>query len=156
MWATTWQNQQNACAPSENSVSLTCYGNELVVLPDVKEQCGCPGWSESSLGAHSFCWFCHVAAHVMYLFRRIYDPRGQELHVSFGRNREPETSRPLIPATTPNEDGNELSRGSTNRNDMATMLVASTKTKPAKLSKTNRKADKPKNKWWARAENPVL
>ena len=25
---------------------------------------GCPGWSESSLGAHSFCWFCHVAAHI--------------------------------------------------------------------------------------------
>ena len=24
---------------------------------------GCPGWSESSLGAYSFCWFCHVAAH---------------------------------------------------------------------------------------------
>ena len=24
---------------------------------------GCPGCSESSLGAHSFCWFCHVAAH---------------------------------------------------------------------------------------------
>ena len=23
----------------------------------------CPGWSESSLGAHLFCWFCHVAAH---------------------------------------------------------------------------------------------
>ena len=23
----------------------------------------CPAWSESSLGAHSFCWFCHVAAH---------------------------------------------------------------------------------------------
>ena len=22
-------------------------------------QGGCPGWSESSLGAHSFCWFCH-------------------------------------------------------------------------------------------------
>ena len=20
---------------------------------------GCPGWSESSLGAQSFCWFCH-------------------------------------------------------------------------------------------------
>ena len=26
---------------------------------------GCPGWSESSLGAHSFCWFCHVAAHMV-------------------------------------------------------------------------------------------
>ena len=25
---------------------------------------GCPGWSESSLGAQPFCWFCHVAAHV--------------------------------------------------------------------------------------------
>ena len=22
---------------------------------------GCPDWSESSLGAHLFCWFCHVA-----------------------------------------------------------------------------------------------
>ena len=24
---------------------------------------GCPGWSESSLGAQSLCWFCRVAAH---------------------------------------------------------------------------------------------
>ena len=24
---------------------------------------GSPGWSESSLGAQSFCWFCHQAAH---------------------------------------------------------------------------------------------
>ena len=23
----------------------------------------CPGLSESALGAHPFCWFCHVAAH---------------------------------------------------------------------------------------------
>ena len=23
---------------------------------------GCPGLSESSLGAHSFCWFCHAVA----------------------------------------------------------------------------------------------
>ena len=26
---------------------------------------GCPGWSESSLGAQSFCWFCHVAAQIV-------------------------------------------------------------------------------------------
>ena len=26
---------------------------------------GCPGWSESSLGAHSLYWFCHVAAHIL-------------------------------------------------------------------------------------------
>ena len=25
---------------------------------------GCPGWSESSLGAHSLCWFCHEVAHL--------------------------------------------------------------------------------------------
>ena len=25
---------------------------------------GCPGWSKSSLGAHSFCWVCHVVAHI--------------------------------------------------------------------------------------------
>ena len=30
---------------------------------------GCPGWSESSLGAQSLCWFCHVAALILfYLF----------------------------------------------------------------------------------------
>ena len=28
---------------------------------------GCPGWSESLLGIHSFCWFCHVAAHIVSL-----------------------------------------------------------------------------------------
>ena len=25
----------------------------------------CPGWSESSLGALSFYWFCHVMAHIL-------------------------------------------------------------------------------------------
>ena len=25
---------------------------------------GCPGWSESSLGAQSLCWFCHNAAQI--------------------------------------------------------------------------------------------
>ena len=25
----------------------------------------CPGWSESSLGAHSLCWFCHVTAQLL-------------------------------------------------------------------------------------------
>ena len=27
---------------------------------------GCPGWSESSLGAQSFCWFCHEAAQLLW------------------------------------------------------------------------------------------
>ena len=38
-----WQNQQNQCAPSEDS--------------DQTRQM-------SSLGTQSFCWFCHVAAHI--------------------------------------------------------------------------------------------
>ena len=29
---------------------------------------GCPGWSESSLGAQSFCWFCHVVAYICFHF----------------------------------------------------------------------------------------
>ena len=27
----------------------------------------CPGWSEYPLGAHSLCWFCHVAAQIIFL-----------------------------------------------------------------------------------------
>ena len=30
-----------------------------------------PGWSESSLGAHPFCWFCHEATHLWFLPRRV-------------------------------------------------------------------------------------
>ena len=26
----------------------------------------CPGWSVSSLGVHSFCWFFHVVAHICF------------------------------------------------------------------------------------------
>ena len=33
---------------------------------------GCPGWSESSLGAHSFCWFCHIAAHLYYALKSLW------------------------------------------------------------------------------------
>ena len=29
---------------------------------------GCPGWSESSLGAHSLCWFCHETAQILKCF----------------------------------------------------------------------------------------
>ena len=32
---------------------------------------GRPGRSESSLGAHSLCWFCHVAAQIMGSFRSL-------------------------------------------------------------------------------------
>ena len=31
---------------------------------------GCPGWTESSLGAHTFCWFCHAATHLTSVGRK--------------------------------------------------------------------------------------
>ena len=37
---------------------------------------GCPGWSESSLGAQPHCWFCHEAAHLTKTIHKTYD-RGQ-------------------------------------------------------------------------------
>ena len=30
-----------------------------------------PVWSESSMGTQSHCWFCHVAAHIVQMFRII-------------------------------------------------------------------------------------
>ena len=43
---------------------------------------GCPGWSESSLDAHSICWFYHVAAqiHRWVLYNTVY----QVLAMSIG------------------------------------------------------------------------
>ena len=54
-WAATWQNQQSDCAASEDSDQTTywVYSETLIRLG------GCPGWSESSLGAQSLCLFCH-------------------------------------------------------------------------------------------------
>ena len=49
----TQRRLRSAWASAQSDLSLRC------VLS------GCPGWSESSLGAHSFCLFCHVAAHIM-------------------------------------------------------------------------------------------
>ena len=80
-WAASWQNQQNDCAPSEDSDQPGHSPSLIRVFPVrmkkawvlsyplISQQrlwsdCGCPGWSESSLGAQSFCWFCHEAAQI--------------------------------------------------------------------------------------------
>ena len=83
-WAATWQNQPSECAPSEDSAQpghppnmirvfavrmkkpwvLSYYlsAQRRLWLDWTDAQAirlgGCPGWSESSLGAHSLCWFC--------------------------------------------------------------------------------------------------
>ena len=81
-WAATWQNQQSECAPSEDSdqpghppslirVFTVRMKKPWVLSYPLSAQRrlirlgGCPGWSESSLGAHSFCWFCHVVAQIL-------------------------------------------------------------------------------------------
>ena len=70
------------CAPSEDSdqsghppsaESLgpwlpTGYPTSLIRVFAVRSVGGCPGWSEPSLGKHSFCWFCHVAVHVYFQY----------------------------------------------------------------------------------------
>ena len=77
IWAATRQNQQNGCAPSKDSdqsghppsvISLRCALNgqlrtQTFFMRTAKtliREGGCPGWSESSLGAQSLCWVCHV------------------------------------------------------------------------------------------------
>ena len=43
---------------------------------------GCPGWSESLLGAHSLYWFCHEAGQLC-LSQRYYFTRQQNLFISY-------------------------------------------------------------------------
>ena len=82
MWAASWQNQQSgmcaqrrlrsAWASTQSDQNLRCPHEKKawVLSYPLSAQWrlirlgGCPGWSESSLGAQSLCWLCHVAAHV--------------------------------------------------------------------------------------------
>ena len=72
IWAATWQNQQNECAPNEDS-DLPGHPPSLISVFAVRMK---KAWvlsyplskdsdqTESLLVAHSFCWFCHVVAHM--------------------------------------------------------------------------------------------
>ena len=80
-WAAIWQIQQNECAPSEDS-DQSGHPSSLIRVFIVRMKKAWiyryplsaqqrlirlgvwPGWSESLLGAHSFCWFCHVVAQI--------------------------------------------------------------------------------------------
>ena len=52
---------------------------------------GCQGWSESSLGLHSFCWFCHVAAQICYCY--FVGKTTSPLFMSLGSSR---VTKPVI------------------------------------------------------------
>ena len=78
----TWQNQQNDCVPIEDSdqpghppslirvFAVRMKKTSVLSYPLSAQRRlirlgKCPGWSESSLGVHSLCWFCHVTAYFM-------------------------------------------------------------------------------------------
>ena len=74
-WASA-QSDQNLRCPQEES-----FGPYLPIKRTVKTLIrlgGCPGWSESSLGAQSLCWFCHEVAHIRY--QRLICSFGQYCH----------------------------------------------------------------------------
>ena len=60
-WASAQSDQSLRCALNG---SLRTQGFFMRTAKTLIRLDGCPGWSESSLGAHSLCWFCHVAAHL--------------------------------------------------------------------------------------------
>ena len=81
IWATSWKKQQCGCAPSEDSDQPGHPPNLIRVFAVRMKKAWvlsyplsaqrrlirlgrCPCWSESSLGAQSLCWFCHVVAHL--------------------------------------------------------------------------------------------
>ena len=50
---------------------------------EYSDRTGHPGWFSSSLGAHSFCWFCHEAAQMtvlLYLFLRFRNTSSNNFH----------------------------------------------------------------------------
>ena len=81
IWDASWQNQQNDCAPSEDSdqpghppslirifavrmKKAWVLATHWVQAKTLIRLGGCPGWSKSSLGAQSLCWFSHEVAHL--------------------------------------------------------------------------------------------
>ena len=82
-WAAIWQNQQNGCAPSEDSdqpghppslirvfaVRMKKHWVLSYILSAQRrlwsDWAECPGGSETSLGEHSFCWFCPFVAQIL-------------------------------------------------------------------------------------------
>ena len=72
-WLCTQRRLRSAWASAQSDQSLHCqHGESLGPYLPIEHTAktlirlgGCPGWSESSLGTHSFCWFCHVVAQML-------------------------------------------------------------------------------------------
>ena len=79
-WVCTQRRLRSAWASAQSDQSLRCphWVTLCPLLPFERTAKtlirlgGCPGWSESSLGTHSFCWFWHVAAHIWNCVKHVY------------------------------------------------------------------------------------
>ena len=60
-WASTQSDQSLRCPHEESSGPYLPIERTTKTLIRLG---GCPGWSESSLGAQSLCWFCRVVAQI--------------------------------------------------------------------------------------------
>ena len=78
-WVCVQRRLRSAWASAQSDQSLHCPHEETLgpYLPNKRTAKtlmtlirlgGCLGWSESSLGAYSLCWFCHVVAHIIIIF----------------------------------------------------------------------------------------
>ena len=75
MWLCAQRRLRSAWASAQSDQSLRCPHEESSCpeLPTERTAktlirlCGYSGWSESSLGAQSFCWFYHEVAHIFVL-----------------------------------------------------------------------------------------
>ena len=77
-WAST-QSDKRLCCPHAVATHPKSAQRRLIRLD------GCPGWSESSLGAHSFCWFCHVVAQIKTV--RQFRDTNEAAHTKFNNKR---------------------------------------------------------------------
>ena len=71
-WVCIQRRLRSEWAPAQSDQSLRCalsvyLSTQAFFMQTAKTEIKLgwrPGWSESSLGAQPFCWFCHVAVHL--------------------------------------------------------------------------------------------
>ena len=78
-WVCAQWRSRSAWASAQSDQSLHCVligylrtqGFFMRTMKTLIRLGRCPGWSESSLGTHSFYWFYHVAAHLFVFTSKI-------------------------------------------------------------------------------------
>ena len=90
-WVCAQRRLRSAWASAQSDQSLRCpheesLGPYLPIRRPAKTLIrlgGCPGWSESSLGAKSLCWFCHVVTQVSFPWEHPKEGKRQYPFITF-------------------------------------------------------------------------